>query len=158
MLHNADLDGRISDNAVLQIFDVLESDLGAFAERHYLFVRKYIHDYPMWSFYFCHPAGGRGSVTLSVILKAMRSRVGVTGEWHVDDEASLMRSTYQIPFDYLPSIQAAVVVASLEDVLSKLLTAPPSARSISSRIVERPKDEHGKPVYGEFERSLQVAR
>jgi hypothetical protein len=158
MLHNVDLDGRLTDGAVLQIFEHLEPDLAAFAERHALFVRKYIHDYPMWSFYFRHPAGGRGSVTLSVLLKAPDSRAGVTGEWHLDDEASLTRSTYQIPIDYLPSTEGAAVIAAMEEVLLKLLKAPSSARSATSRIMERPKDEFGKPAYGEFERSLQVAK
>ncbi len=132
--------------------------MAAFADRHSLFVRKYVHNYPMWSFYFRHPAGGSGSVTLSVILKGPDSKTSVTGEWHLDDEASLTRSTFQIPLNYLPSTEAPMVVATLEDVLSKLLTAPPSARSNTSRIMERPKNASGKPVYGDFERSLQVAK
>jgi len=158
MLHNAELDGRFSDSAVLQIFELLEPDLAAFAERHSLFVRKYIHNYPMWGFYFRHPAGGRGSVSLLVFRKGAGFGAGVTGEWHVDDEAALVRSTYEIPIGYLPSTQATMVVSSLEDVLSKLLTASASVRSSTSRIMERPKDESGKPVYGEFERSLEIAR
>jgi len=158
MLHNADLDGRLADRAVLQVFERLEPALATFAEKHSLYVRKYLHNYPMWGFYFRHPAEGRGAVTLSVFFKGSDCRASVAGEWHVDDEASLMRSTYQIPLDYLTSTQAIVVIASLEDVLSKLLTAPASARSTTSRIMERSRDESGKPVYGEFERSLQIAR
>ncbi len=159
MLHNPELDGQFSDSAVLAAFELLEPDLAAFAERHSLFVRKYIHNYPIWGFYFRHPSGGRGAVQLTVIRKvADEFAAAVGGEWHVDDEAKLVRSTYSAPLENLPSTEPDLIVRTLEDVLRKLLTAPESARNRTSRIMERQRDESGKPVYGEFERSLQIAK
>jgi hypothetical protein len=158
MLHNADFDGRISDNAVSAAFEHLKPELTVFAERHSLFVRKYIHNYPMWGFYFRHPSGGRGAVQLSVIRKVPDEfAAAVGGEWHVDDEVKLERSAYVVPLENLPSIEPGLIVRTLEDVLMKLLTAPESARNRTSRIMERQRDESGKPVYGEFEQSLQIA-
>jgi hypothetical protein len=159
MLHNAELDGRFSDSAVLGAFGRLEPDLAAFAEKHSLFVRKYIHNYPMWGFYFLHPSGGRGAVQLTIIHKAADEFAAtVGGEWHVDDDDKLVRSTYSVPLENLPSAQPALVVRTLEDVLGKILTAPESVRTRISRIMERRKDDSGKPVYGEFEQSLQIAK
>jgi hypothetical protein len=158
MLHNPELDGRFSDSAVLGAFELLEPDLGAFAEKHSLFVRKYIHNYPMWGFYFRHPSGGRGSVQLTIARKpGGEFAAAVAGEWHIDDEDKLVRSTYSVPLENLSSAEVALTVGTLEGVLAKLLAAPESARSQISRIMERSKDESGKPVYGEFERSLQIA-
>jgi hypothetical protein len=158
MLHSPDLDGQFSDSAVLQVFERLEPDLVAFAEKHSLFVRKYIHNYPMWGFYFRHPAGGRGSVQLTVCRKPGEQFTGaVFGEWHVDDEDKLQRSTYSVPLEDLASAEPALIVRTLEEVLARLLRAPESARSKISRIMPRPKDASGNPIYGEFERSLQIA-
>jgi hypothetical protein len=69
----------------------------------------------------------------------------IAGEWHVDDEDKLVRSTYSVPLENLPAAQAALIVTTLEGVLAKLLAASESARSQISRIMERPKDETGKP-------------
>lgn len=159
MLHNPDLDGRFSDTAVLQAFEQLEPGLAGFAERHSLFVRKYIHDYPMWGFYFRHPSGGKGSVQLTVSRRpGAPFTAAVFGEWHVDDEDKLLRSTYTIPIEDLPSAESALIVRTLERFLAGLVAAPESARSKTSRIMPRPTDQAGKPIYGEFERSLQIAR
>jgi hypothetical protein len=158
MLHNPELDGRFTERTILQVFEQLEPDLASFAEKHLLFVRKYVRDYPMWGFYFRHPIGGSGSVTLSFFRKEPGIGAAVAGEWHVDDDANLARSTYEVPLEYLTSAQPTLVVSALEDVLSRILAADASDRSITSRIIERRKDESGKPIYGEFERSLQIAK
>ena len=158
MLHKPELDGKLSDIAILKIFERLERDLAVFAETHFLFVRKFLRDYPMWGFYFHHPSGGQGSITLSIFQKAKEFGASVTGEWHVDDEAALARSTYEVPIEYITSTEATVLVTRLEEVLSRLIAAPASARSITGQVMERRRDESGKPVYGEFERSLQVAK
>jgi hypothetical protein len=157
MLHNSELDGRISDSTVAQHFELLQPDLMEFAERHSLFVRKYVHNYPMWSFYFLHPSGGRGSVTLSISHKEAGLGVGTHGEWHVDDEASLTRSFFNLPIEYISDARASSVVSLLEKLLSKILNAPASARTGSSRIMPRRRDESGQPVIGDFERSLRIA-
>lgn len=158
MLHNPEFDGRFSDPAVLQAFEQLEPDLAAFAERHSLFVRKYIHNYPMWGFYFRHPSGGEGSVQLTVSrLPGAPFTGAVFGEWHVDDEGKVSRSTYTIPIEDLPSAESALIIRTLERFLARLLAVPESARSKISRIMPRPRDQAGKPIYGEFERLLQIA-
>lgn len=158
-LEHPELDGQIADTAVSVAFDRLEPELAAFAERHSLFVRKYIHNYPMWGFYFRHPSDGRGSVQLSIARTvANEFTVTIGGEWHVDNETQLTRSTYAAPLENLRSIAPELLVSKLDDMLRLLLTASASARSQMSPIMPRPRDESGKPVYGEFERALQVAK
>jgi hypothetical protein len=159
MLHESRFDGRIEDRDLATAFQQREGDLADFAEKHSLFVRKYIHNYPIWGFYFRHPSGGEGTVQLSLFRKPDgQLGAAVFGEWHLDDHDKLVRSTYSIALKELTSADSTLVTQALESYLSTLLTAPPSARSTVTRIAPRPKDVSGQTMYSEFERALQVAK
>jgi len=159
MLHDSRFDGQIEDRGLAVEFEQREKALGNFAEKHSLFVRKYIHNYPMWGFYFRHPSGGEGALQLSLFRRPGGDlAAAVFAEWHLDDQDKLVRSTLTIPLRELTSADSTSVVEALESSLSALLAAPPSARSALTPIASRPKDASGQMVYSEFERVLQVAK
>jgi hypothetical protein len=158
VLHNPDLDGHLKElgEESRPLFGVLEPCLASFAERRSLFVRKWLHNYPMWGFFFRHPLNGTGSLQLSIYRQNATFVAAVAGGWHVDDQDSLQRTSLWFDLETLPSPGSNDVVAGLEKLLSKILSAPPSARSRVSRLMERRKDDAGQVVLSDFENSLQV--
>jgi hypothetical protein len=158
VLHNPDLDGHLKelDEESRPLFNVLEPSLARFAERRSLFVRKWLHNYPMWGFFFLHPLNGTGSLQLSIYRQGGTFVAAVAGGWHVDDQDRLERTSLWFDLETLPSLGSNDVVAGLENLLSKILSAPPSARSRVSRLMERRKDDAGQVVLSDFEKSLQV--
>lgn len=158
MLHNRDLDGHLKevDEESRPLFELLEPSLASFAERHSLFVRKWLHNYPMWGFFFRHPLAGTGSLQLSIYRQGATFVAAVAGGWHLDDQDRLERTSLWFDLETLPSLDSNAVVEGLERLLSKILSAPPSARSRVSRLMERRKDDAGQVVLSEFEKSLRV--
>jgi hypothetical protein len=158
VLHNPDLDGHLKevDEVSRPLFKVLEPSLVSFAERRSLFVRKWLHNYPMWGFFFRHPLSGTGSLQLSIYRQDGMFVAAVAGGWYVDDQDKLQRTTLWFDLETLPSLDSKEVVEGLEGLLSKILTSSPSARSRVSQVTERRKDEAGQVIPSDFEKSLQV--
>ncbi len=156
LLHDPNLDGRISDAEVLGAFDTLTPWLADFAEQHSLFVRKYLHNQPMWSFYFKHPLGGTGMLQLTIGRDQSKVlQASTAGAWYVDDDDAHLRSTSWVPVNNLSSLQQEHVIDQLADVLTRLLEAPESSRNQVNQIAERRTDHLGERIYSSFERSLR---
>ena len=158
MLHNTELDGQLKDvdEGARPLFDALEPALASFAERRSLFVRKWLHNYPMWGFFFRHPLDGVGSLQLSISRQQDRFVAALAGGWHVDDQEKLQRSTLWFDLEKLPSVDAKDVLEGLERLLLKILAAPPAARSQVSPVMERRRDNAGQVILSDFEKSLQL--
>lgn len=157
MLHNPALDGSVADKEAAQAFEQLTPYLHRFSERHSLFVRKYLHNQPLWGFYFRHPRGGTGMLQLGIGRDHSGAMQGsLAGGWYVDDDDRQVRSTYWIPVVYLESLAEDYVVTWLKALLDAVLSAEDTMRTRSARIVERKEDSQGKYVYSDFEKALQI--
>lgn len=158
MLHDPNLDGHLKKEGEesLPFFTTLEPSFASFAERHSLFVRKWLHNYPMWGFFFRHPLGGTGSLQLSIYRQGGTFVAALAGGWHVDNQEKLQRTSLWFELETLPSLDGKDVVEGLERLLSKILTAPPSARSQVSPVMERRRDAAGQVILSDFEKSLRV--
>ena len=84
--------GHTSDQEWKEIrafFDRIDVTLNAFAERHGLFIDKYYHDAPDWTFRFGHPKEGNGQIE---VMKNGSDRVNLYLCWYRDDYDRFTRS------------------------------------------------------------------
>jgi len=89
-----EINGVPPDIGVFHCFQRLAPVLLEFASRHSLFVRKYYHNQPMWTFHFLHPKGGFGMVQIHAApLSAQSFKAAVASHWWVDDEEKCQRSS-----------------------------------------------------------------
>src|SRR5690348_4236320 len=106
VLHNPDFDGHLKqlDEGSRPFFNMLEPSLASFAERRSLFVRKWLHNHPMWAFFFRHPLSGIGSLQLSICRQGETFVAALAGGWYVDDQESLQRTSLWFDLETLPSL------------------------------------------------------
>lgn len=144
------------DGPAVAVFDRLGTSLLAFNNAYDLFLRRWLHNYPMWGFFFLHPLGGAGSVQLSVTDASQgEERFATCGEWHIDDYSKLTRCVYEIPLEYFQSATEAEVLLNLKKTLRQLLVASLPNQANPIGVMPRPSDGEGLPKIGEFERPLR---
>ena len=70
-------------------FNPMAKPLTQFAIRYGLYLEKYYHDAPAWSFCFSHPAGGQAKLSVS---QASAEIVVLDAAWRLDDYPSFCRN------------------------------------------------------------------
>jgi hypothetical protein len=113
---NPDFDPKAAEQWFAPIAGVLVS----FAQRHNLFVDRYYHDSPSWTFRFNNPQGGQASIGVSCDAGDIAA---IYSSWHVDDYNRFTRFIHRRKSREV-SKDANVLLEEMERELSAILAAP----------------------------------
>ena len=155
--HNSKWDGMPNDPAVVHGFALLEPVLLSCARDHSLFIRKYHHNQPLWSFHFLNPKGGFGAVQIFANARSPGViNAAIASHWWMDDHQRGVRASLSTHVQSLRATRPEKIGVLLAQSLIGLLGRANSELSESSRVMPGQPNRSPPHEVDEFERALRL--